>query len=238
MSQITIGCWNAGCRATFDVSCRDSNQVLHCRMCSQVADFVNLGAVRCERCDRWKRLSLRFGLPSLGGVRCDHCRVDVNTEAPIRIFSFDEFLCEFGAPGGLSYCGADEFRGHGEEVVIAREALARRVSARPGRRAFGLLPPAPKKAMFIRRLAPQPMSNRELPIQYLQLYHAYCNFNLNLGHQNTKLVGTLAQFASDDEIFHRLQQAGLSEIWFGDALTKREFELAPTASRARMFRLA
>jgi hypothetical protein len=207
-------------------------------MCSQAADFVNLGAVRCVRCDRWKRLSLRFGLPTLSGVHCDQCRAEMHAEAAIRVYSFDEFLQDCGHRGGLYYCGASQFENLGEEVLIARDAMARLVSGRPGRRAFGLLPPAPKKAMFIRRLGPQRPSSGQLPIQYLQLYHAYCNFPLNLGHENTKLLGTLGQYASEDEIFRQLQQAGLSEIWFGDALTKREFELAPTARHARMFRLA
>jgi hypothetical protein len=238
MPQFTVGCWVANCRGTFAVDCRDGNQVLHCRTCSQIADFVNLGAVRCDRCGRWKRLSLRFGHPQVDGLRCDQCWAEVQAGVAVRVFSLDEFKQDLGYPGGLSYCGASHFEGYSEEVVIARDALARLASGRTGWRAFGRWPPAPKKAMFIRRLAPLLVSNPALPVQYLQCYHAYCNFQLNLGHENAKFDGTLGAYASAEEIFRRLLDKGLSEIWFGDQLTKREFKLLPTARHARIFRLA
>jgi len=238
MSQLHIGCWNDQCEALLLCERQDFDQALYCKSCKQVATFINLGIFICQACSHKTQISLRYNIVSDDVRRCERCNSAALPDSIIRVYSLEQFCKDNGVHPGLNYCGRDGFEGSEAEVPYARAALDRIISSRGGRRLFGLLPPAPKPLMFVRRLEPIKVSDPSVPLGYLQQYHAYCNFKLEPSHQNAKFCGVLGQFATGN-VLELLIKKGLVEIWFSDARTKREFEALPRLSKfSSMFRVS
>ena len=224
MASLSVGCWNPSCLGQLFVECKDTDQAIFCAACNSASAFVNLVAVSCKNCGKRNSLSTRFGNPQMVGLRCRHCDEPVGLEADLRIFTLDDFMEQLGAPRGLNYCGRSTFEGLQSEVDRAKDALQRAGSGRW--RLFGRLEPAPKNRMYVRQINPVEVNHPDLPVRQLFLYHAYCNFKANSGHENAKFSGVLGQFAAGEE-FEFLRRKGLAEIWFADVKTQATFEALP-----------
>jgi hypothetical protein len=212
-------------------------QSLYCSRCAEVATFVNMGIVQCPCCNHTNLVRL----PSISDssrLDCEKCRGLVTAREPsVRIYPLGRFEEEKGHDEGLRYCGLDYFNGYLAEVSIAKTALER--VADSSRRMFGLLPPKPKKAMFVRRVDPVPNRARELPFTRLCFLHAYCNFSIARGHNNAKLLGRFEYFASGLPFRLFVEEHGLVNIWFADAELMREIQsFPPVAAYAKRFQVA
>ena len=139
-----------GCWGRIEVECRDTDQALYCPQCADVATFVNIGIAQCPACGHANQVRLP-SVSDLDGLSCQKCRRALSCqEAAVRVYSLGTYEeRKHGQSEGLHYCSRDYFTNYLEEVSIAKNALDRVAST--SRRMFGLLPPKPKKAMFIRR---------------------------------------------------------------------------------------
>jgi hypothetical protein len=221
MSPVSIGCWSERCAARFTVACAPGDQAFYCGNCRTTKTFINMATAHCPVCRRDARVSLRT-VSTLGRANCDGCLREVPLQT-LRVYSLEQFIVDRGGSAELSYCGMRAFTGHYEEVEIAKAALER--AQHTGRwRLFGQLKPPARKAMFVRRLEPDDFRDQNvLPVEQLQNYHAYCNFQFNTSHENGKFLGTLGQFGSD-YLLGLLRNRGLAELLFVEQRTKERFE--------------
>jgi hypothetical protein len=212
------------------VECRETDQIVHCRRCDEVATFANLGTVLCPACGHENLVRLP-SVSDLDSIACEKCRTGLSgLRSSVRVYPLGAYLeKKNGEPEGLHYCGLNHFNGYYSEVSIAQTALDRVAST--SRRMFGLLPPKPKKAMFVHLVDYPRRSNvRELPVSRLRYVHAYCNFSIANGHQSAKLLGLVEFFAAGTAFRLFVQEYGLVNIWFGDAELMREIQALPSVA--------
>jgi hypothetical protein len=240
MPRVSINCWNEQCSTGFIVDCGNTDKALYCTRCSQAITFVNLGYVVCRACVKRIPITVRYGIPLQGAFHCEECNTPFTistVNSGLRIFSFEQIVKNRGQYPYLGYCGRDSFEGLENEVQIARAALDRVCSGGRNWKLFGRLSALPKKTVFIRRLEPMSLPGQSLPVDFIQAYHAYCNFKARPSHKNAKWSGTLGQFARGPEL-DDIIKPGMAEIWFDDERTKSEFESVPPLSKyAAMFRV-
>jgi hypothetical protein len=131
-----------------------------------------------------------------------------------------------GSSFGLQYCGRSRFESLESEVLKGKKMIDSILARGKWKMLFGKKVQTEKNIMFINRLEPMYYPGKKLPIDYLQSYHAICNYRLYEGHENAKFLGVLSQFASSSA-FDIAAKPGLNEIWFSDGRTKGEFETLP-----------
>jgi len=220
-----LDCWNKDCRYVFNLECGPSDQTLVCGSCEEVGAFVNLGYFICTRCRRKCKIALS-NINRIIDIRCSACKTLYVGTGNFRIYTLQMVVEEEGQHFGLNYCGNYYFESMEGDARKGKEMIDHILARGKWKMLFGKKVQSEKNIMFIHRAGPMHYPGKKIPVDYLQTYHATCNYNVRTGHQNAKLTGVLSQFA-DSCTFDHMTKPGINEIWFGDSRTRSEFEILP-----------